>query len=86
MKQSVQHIIEKWYRELNFPQKFDDEFYAALQNVEINEDSTIENFDLEEENGKKAFFPVYFSAKRSRRNMKKRVFPWRCFTIPSMTW
>ena len=54
MEQSVQHIIEKWYRELNFPQKFDDEFYAALQSVEIDEGSTVENFDPEEENGKKS--------------------------------
>jgi hypothetical protein len=60
MNASVRSVIEKWYRELNFPQKFDDEFYAALQNVEINEDSTIENFDLEEENGKKILLSCLF--------------------------
>ena len=72
MKQSVQHIIEKWYRELNFPQKFDDEFYAALQNVEINEDSTIENFDLEEENGKKSLLSCLFFCEAIKKKYEER--------------
>ena len=75
MEQSVQHIIEKWYRELNFPQKFDDEFYAALQSVEIDEGSTVENFDPEEENGKKSLLSCLYFCEALKKKYEEKGIP-----------
>ena len=61
MEKQVRDIIEKWYRELKFPQKFDEEFYQALQEIDVPADSTIENFPAEEQDGKKKLLSyLYF--------------------------
>lgn len=46
-------IIEKWYKRLNFSSKYDVEFYDALRTIEIPEDTTITNYNLESTDGKK---------------------------------
>lgn len=46
-------IAEKWYRKLHFPCSYDEEFYHALDTLEIPEETSIESYDLKETNGKK---------------------------------
>lgn len=46
-------IIEKWYKRLNFDSKYDAEFYDALRTIEIPEDTSIANYNLESTDGKK---------------------------------
>lgn len=54
----VINIIKKWYNEISFPQKYDEEFYDALDNIYVDEKIGIEDYDINEENGKKNF--LYF--------------------------
>lgn len=49
----VKEIIEKWYLALHFPQKYKEEFYKALEEIEIPASVSIETYDLKEQNGKK---------------------------------
>ena len=46
-------VIEKWYIQLGFNSKYDEEFYAALNTIEIPADTSIANYDLECADGKK---------------------------------
>ena len=46
-------IIEKWYKKLNFSSKYDSEFYEALHTIEIPEDTSIQNYNLESTDGKR---------------------------------
>lgn len=64
MERQVRNIIEKWYRKLNFPQKFDVEFQAALGEIDVPADSCIENYSLEESDGRKNLLSfLYFCEK-----------------------
>lgn len=57
-------IIEKWYKTLKFPQKFDEEFYFALKNFVFDEQVVFENYDLNEQDGKKnLLYFLYFCEK-----------------------
>lgn len=47
------HIIEKWYKQLNFNSKYDAEFYEALRTIEIPADTSIANYNLDSTDGKK---------------------------------
>jgi len=53
-KYDVKKIIEKWYKKLNFPSKYDSEFYNALNDIKI-EDVNIRQEDITEKDGKKNF-------------------------------
>ena len=53
MNTTSRAIIEKWYRKLNFPSKFDKEFYEALNTIEISESTSIEGYNLSESDGKR---------------------------------
>ena len=50
---STKPIIEKWYKTLQFPAEYDAAFYEALETIEIPADTTLENYDLKSEDGKK---------------------------------
>lgn len=45
-------IIEKWYKALNFPARYDKEFYYALSYIKA-EDFNIETYDTDEKDGVK---------------------------------
>lgn len=54
-------IIKKWYNKIGFPEHYDKEFYAALDNYEIDESITIDTYDLNCEDGKKnLLYFLYF--------------------------
>ncbi len=46
-------VVEKWYRALGFPTRFDPEFYAALAAVEVDTTVTVENYEEDEPDGRK---------------------------------
>ena len=57
----TQEIIESWYKALNFPKKYDAEFYDALNTITIPENLTIDTYDVEEQDGKRNFLAyLYF--------------------------
>ena len=46
-------LIEKWYKLLKFPKKYDAEFYDALNNIKIRKDVSVYTYDLKSTDGKK---------------------------------
>lgn len=57
-------IIEKWYRELEFPKEYDAEFYQALSEITIPENCTIEAYDLDCKDGRKNLLSFLFFCER----------------------
>lgn len=67
-------IIKFWYNELNFPKKYDREFYSALENSDIRGDISIENYDLKETDGKKnLLYYLYFCEELKKRYESKGI-------------
>ena len=52
MVTETKKIIEKWYKILEFPKEFDKEFYDALSEIEISPSTSIQTYDINEQNGK----------------------------------
>lgn len=50
---SVKTVIEKWYKKLNFPSRFDDEFYRALETIPISDAISVDEYDKECNDGKR---------------------------------
>ena len=46
-------VIEKWYKRIGFPEKYDGEFYKALSKIYVPPETSIETYDLKCEDGKK---------------------------------
>ncbi len=59
----MKKTIEKWYKILGFPKKYDGEFYLSLENF-IEEEIDCETYDLECKDGKKNLLSyLYFCEK-----------------------
>ena len=43
----MKKIVEKWYKELGFDKKYDEEFYAILEKYEIDADASIDSYSPE---------------------------------------
>ena len=63
----TKHIIEKWYRTLDFPPAYDEAFYRALNTVKIPADRTLEKYDPKSTDGKRNLLSfLYFCERTSR--------------------
>ena len=68
---NAKNIIEKWYKRIGFSSSYDNEFYKALDEYEINTELKIEDYDLKCEDGKKNFlYFLYFCEDTERRYNK----------------
>ncbi len=65
-------IIEGWYRRLEFPAQFDEEFYEALENIEISPDTTVDNYDKDCQDGKKNLLAYLYCCEETARKCKER--------------
>ena len=43
----MKKIVEKWYKELEFDKKYDEEFYDILEKYEIDEGAVIDGYSPE---------------------------------------
>lgn len=67
-------IIKKWYEKIGFPDKYDHEFYSSLETYEINPSLTVEEYDLNETDGKKNFlYFLYFCEETERKYKEKGI-------------
>lgn len=44
--EKVVETIKKWYKEISFPEKYDEEFYDALKTVYVDENIGIDDYDI----------------------------------------
>lgn len=67
-------IIEFWYKKLNFPKRYDGEFYRALEEIDIPADSRPEEYDVTCEDGKRNLLAyLYFCEELRRRYEEKGI-------------
>lgn len=52
MSISTQEIIQKWYKLLSFPHKYDDAFYKYLSEIMVSKSTTAESYDCNSNDGK----------------------------------
>lgn len=72
--ESTKQICEKWYKQLSFPAQYDHEFYKALDEIEISDAITIENYNLKETDGKRNLLSyLYFCESVSQRYKEKGI-------------
>lgn len=70
----VKKIISKWYSELNFPQKYDEEFYKALDTIYVDENAKVSEYDLFCPDGKKnLLYFLYFCEDLKKRYEEKNI-------------
>ncbi len=63
----TRRIIEKWYVALGFDKKYDCEFYEALESIPVAPSACVENYDLNETDGKKnLLYFLYFCEKAEK--------------------
>ncbi len=67
-------IIEFWYKKLNFPQRYDSEFYRALEEIEIPADSTLAAYDVTCQDGRRNLLSLlYFCQDLKQRYVEKGI-------------
>ena len=68
-------IIQKWYKRIGFPAKYDDAFYAALDKIEISPDATVEDYDKNSEDGLKNLLHYLYFCEETERRFALRGIP-----------
>ena len=69
-----QNIIEKWYKVLEFPEEYDEEFYQALKDIEISDSVSVKTYNDEEPDGKRNLLSfLYMCEDLSRRYEEKKI-------------
>ena len=71
----VSDIIKKWYNEISFPQKYDCEFYEALETIYVDENAKACEYDINEENGKKNFLYYLFFCEELKAKYEEKGLP-----------
>ena len=73
IKCDSENIIKKWYDKLNFSDKYDAEFYKALEEIKI-EDVSINQYDISEKDGRKNFLSfLYMCEELSEKYAQKGI-------------
>lgn len=68
----AKEIIKKWYSKIGFPSSYDEEFYQALENYEIDVNATVEAYNKEDEDGKKNFLYFLYFCEETERVYKEK--------------
>ncbi len=68
-------LIEKWYKLLKFPKKYDAEFYDALNNIKIRKDVSVYTYDLKSTDGKKNLLSFLYMCEDLEKRYEERGIP-----------
>ncbi len=68
----VPKIIEKWYHKLNFPKRFDAEFYRALREIPISDSITAKNYDYECNDGRRNLLSFLFMCENLEKHYQEK--------------
>lgn len=70
----VSKVIEKWYKRIGFPERYDGEFYRALGEISIDPETSIETYDLKCEDGRKNLLSfLYMCESLSKKYAEKGI-------------
>lgn len=76
----MREIIEKWYKKLSFPEKYDKEFYEILSSEELDENATLQTYDIYEPNGRKNLLMYLYFLEDLHTQYEERGIPEEIFT------
>ncbi len=76
----MRKTIEKWYKKLNFPQKYDEEFYEILSSEELDENASPENYDIYNPNGRKNLLMYLYFLENLHNQYEKKGIPEEVFS------
>lgn len=68
-------VIVSWYKRIGFSEKYDAEFYRALDEIEIPEDTSIETYDETSVEGKKNFLSLLYMCEALAAGYAERGIP-----------
>lgn len=68
----MKSIIEKWYLKLGFPQKYNEEFYKALDEITIPEDISPDTYDPESTDGKRNLLSFLYMCESAEKKYKQK--------------
>ena len=71
----VTKIIEKWYKKLEFPTEYDDEFYKALNEIPISDAISIDSYDYECKDGKRNLLSYLFMCEKLEEKYNEKGIP-----------
>ena len=71
----TQQIIEKWYKLLEFPKEYDEEFYQILEEIPVPEDLRIEDTDSWSPYGKENLLRHLYFAEQLGEKYKEKGIP-----------
>lgn len=71
----TKNIIEKWYHKLGFDEGFRNEFYQALESIPISDAVTIENYDIQSNQGKRNLLSILYMCEGLSQRYKERGIP-----------
>lgn len=70
----VKGIITKWYKFLGFEERYDAEFYSALESIYVDAERKAENYNQEDPDGKKNFlYYLYFCEEMEKAYREKGI-------------
>ncbi len=72
---AMRSIVEYWYKTLEFPAKYDAEFYEALNTVSLPDSATVETYDLEEPDGKRNLIAFLYFCESLKQRYQQRGIP-----------
>ena len=64
--------IKKWYDTLGFSKKYDDEFNEALEQIKISDAISIDEYDLNEKDGKRNFLSYLYMCEKLSADYKEK--------------
>ncbi len=71
-KTEVTEVIEKWYKQLDFSKEYDEEFYDALKSIKISDAITVEEYDVEEKDGKRNLLSFLYFCEETKRKYEEK--------------
>ena len=72
---STKAIIEKWYKLLDFPKEYDEEFYEALETIEVPEGITLDDYRSANTDGKRNLLTFLYFCEETKRRGDERGIP-----------
>jgi len=75
----VSEIIKYYYQKLSFPNLFDEEFYNALDKIEISDTTAIKEYDKSCEDGKKNFLSYLYMCDALKKRYDEKGIPEEVF-------
>lgn len=70
----MKKLIEKWYKKLNFPKVYDEEFYSHLEKFEFENPGPIEDYSTDPDNlPKNLMYHLYFCEQLSEKYKERGI-------------